>query len=248
MESYDLIICVFACDTIPKYREQLLKMNETYGDILQQYTNIKILYFLGEEITDIVGEQYIRIKGVQNDILSASYKQYFGMKYICENYNTKFVMCIGTDTYINIKKIDIFLKTFNPNDNLYIGGHTEVRFVGRQVYYFSGGSGFILSKKCLEKIYPKLHSFMEEWIQICINHGVQYLIGACDVGIAYLVTSPEISSYYVDCGGLLFTSCNHKGMPSNKYTCPELIISCHYMNPTDFDEFTELLKKNNYFI
>ena len=44
---YDIIFCIFGCDTIPKYKNEILKINETWGKIALQY-NIKLLYFLGE--------------------------------------------------------------------------------------------------------------------------------------------------------------------------------------------------------
>jgi predicted nucleotide-binding protein (sugar kinase/HSP70/actin superfamily) len=109
MYDYDLVICVYACDTIEKYKQQIIKMNEKYQEILDEYKNIKLIYFLGEEKTDLIGEQYVNLTNVKNDYLSASYKQNLGLKYIYENLKTKFIMCIGTDTYVNIKKLNLFL-------------------------------------------------------------------------------------------------------------------------------------------
>ena len=40
---YDIIFCIFGCDTIPKYKNEILKINETWGKIALQY-NIKLLY------------------------------------------------------------------------------------------------------------------------------------------------------------------------------------------------------------
>ena len=51
MDTYDLIIGVYACDTQIKYKNQILKMNETYNNLLGEYKNIKLIYFLGEEKT-----------------------------------------------------------------------------------------------------------------------------------------------------------------------------------------------------
>ena len=250
MEELDLVICVYACDTIPKYKTQILKMNETYNDILKNYPNIKILYFLGEEKTDLIGEQYIHLDNVKNDYLSASYKQFLGLKYIYEHYKSKFIMCIGTDTYVNIKKLDIFLKKYDYTDNLYIGGHGDRRNLGiTEVYFHSGGPGFIITKCCLEKIYPKLHNFVDEWVQLCINNNIQYLIPACDVGIAYIVNLKEIESKTIYTDEFTFIHCNFRGYPCH---CGKInvknLISCHNMSLHDFDEFTNILKNNNYFI
>jgi hypothetical protein len=254
MSSFDLIICVFGCDTIPKYKNQILKMNETYDNILTQFPKIKLLYFLGEEETDLVGEKYIHLKNVKNDYLSASYKQFLGLKHIYENYNTKFVMWIGTDTYLNIMKLNLFLKQFDYNENLYIGGHgTRTNLGICNVYFHSGGPGFIITNKCLEKIYPKLENFVDEWIDLCYKNNIECLIPACDVGISYLINLKEISAITIDCGELTFTHCNFKGYVDS-YPCHanridiRNLISCHNMSLCDFDEFTRILRDNNWFV
>lgn len=246
----DLVLCIFGCDTIPKYKNQILKINETYGKVAQQYKQIRLLYFLGEEQTDLIGPNYIHLPGVKNDYLSASYKQYLGLKYIYEKVETKFVICFGTDTYLNIPKLMLFLQKFNPENTLYIGGHGCHRMIGDQtVYFHSGGPGFILSKTCLSKIYHKLDSFVEEWIEICKKNGTDYLLGACDVGIAYLVQLPEYQCEVIKTNDLSFLHCNYKG-----YSCHynqvniQNIISCHLMGLDDFDEFTRILEKNHYFV
>lgn len=251
MEYLDLVICVYACDTISKYKTQIYKMNEVYDNVLKEYPNIKLIYFLGEEKTDLIGEKYVNLPNVNNDYLSASYKQFLGLKYIYENYKTKFVICIGTDTYINIKKLDLFLKNFDYNENLYIGGHGDKRNLGTsEVYFHSGGPGFIITKTCLEKIYPKLKCFVDEWIELCKNNNIQYLIPACDVAIAYLVNLSEISCKTINCGiESIFAHCNFRGLPCCRNIINiKNIISCHNMSLSDFDEFTEILKNNNYFI
>jgi len=154
---YNLIICIFACDTIQTYRNEIIKINETWGKKIKD--NIKLLFFLGEEKTDLIGDNYVNLKGVKNDYLSASYKQFLGLKYIYEMYNPNFVFCCGTDTYINIDKLVNYIINFNfnPNSNLYIGGHGDFRQIGdKNIYFHSGGAGFLLTNGCLDKLYPIL--------------------------------------------------------------------------------------------
>ena len=43
--EYDLIICLYACDTIQKYKQEIYKLNEVYNDVLREYPNIKIIFF-----------------------------------------------------------------------------------------------------------------------------------------------------------------------------------------------------------
>ncbi|MFY7729337.1 MAG: hypothetical protein ACOVRN_07465 [Flavobacterium sp.] len=227
-------------------------MNEAYNPVLTQYPNIKLLYFLGEEKTDLIGDQYIHLPGVKNDYLSASYKQFLGLKYIYEHYQPKFIMSIGTDTYVNIKKLNLFLTQYDPNESLYIGGHGDIRDLGIcKVFFHSGGPGFILSKTCLHYIYNQLDTFMDTWIALCKTYKLD-LVPACDVGIAYLIQmlgANNIFTKTVNTGNYMFTHCNHRGYPCHvgKINMSQL-ISCHNMSLRDFDDFTHILNTHQYFI
>jgi hypothetical protein len=118
MEECDLIILVCACYTEDKYRQQIENINLSWGKKCETYKNIKILYFLGEEkisgFDDTECIKYINLDGVKNDYLSISDKQYLGLKYIHENYIPKFIMCNGgTDLYINIPKLLLYINTLD---------------------------------------------------------------------------------------------------------------------------------------
>ena len=156
MEDYDLIILVYACYTLDKYKKQIEIINSTWGKKCEAFKNIKIVYFLGEEtepgFNDTNYINYVNLVGVKNDYLSASYKQFLGMKYIYENYKTKFIICIGTDTYLNIPKLISYIHKLDYTKSLYIGGHGCERQIGLNKYYFhSGGPGFIITFNVLKK-------------------------------------------------------------------------------------------------
>ena len=253
MEDYDLIVLIYACYTKEKYREQIKYINETWGKKCEIYSNIKLLYFVGEQNihgfddTDCI--KYINLPGVKDDYLSASYKQFLGMKYIYENYKTKFIICCGTDTYLNIPKLLLYINTFDYNDCLYIGGHGCNRQIGDKKYYFhSGGPGFIITYNCLKKIYNLLDNLMEKWINICNINNIQYLIPSCDVAISYYLQQPYINATIIKTNDLSFLHCNYIGIPCHKNKVNmENIISCHLMNKNDFYNFTNILNNNNYF-
>ena len=150
-EKYDIVLCVFGCPTIEKYKNQILKVNETWGKIADSVPNIKLLFFFGEEECDLIDpKKYIYLKGVNNDYLSASYKQNLGLQYIYDNFDAKFIFVCGTDTYINIYKLLDYTTTLNENDKLFIGGHGDYRVIDGRKYYFHAGAGFMLSKECLK--------------------------------------------------------------------------------------------------
>jgi hypothetical protein len=257
MQKYDLIICVYACDTMEKYKKQIIKINETWGLQVLNH-NIKLLFFLGEEVNELIGENYIHLPNVKNDYLSASYKQFLGLKYIYEKYNAKFVLCCGTDTYINIKKLMLFISNLNESDNLYIGGHgSEREICKKKIYFHSGGPGFILTNGCLKKLYPLLDNITDNWIKICSENNTNELIPACDVAIAFFLQLPELETTIIKIDDYSFINCNHRGMINcYEYAYPccgnlismNKIISCHSMSLQDFDEFTHILIENNYFL
>uniref|UniRef100_A0A6C0ESL2 Uncharacterized protein n=1 Tax=viral metagenome TaxID=1070528 RepID=A0A6C0ESL2_9ZZZZ len=255
-EKYDIILCVFGCPTIEKYKNQILKINETWGKIADSLPNIKLLYFFGEEKTELIDDnKYIYLDGVGNDYLSSSYKHNLGLKYIFENYNSKFVFVCGTDTYINIYKLLNYTKQLNEDDKLFIGGHGDYRLIDNKNYYFHSGAGYILSKECLKYLYPQLSTITDLWINKCKNDGLpDHLITGCDVCISYYLQN---KNYLTDDTIIkrndLFAGCNYVGCHSYGICCGEKIkkediISCHFMTLSDFDVFTELLNQNNYFV
>jgi len=247
-KKYKLVICIFACATIKKYKDEILKINETWGQRAEE-KGVKVLFFLGEELTDLTGDKYIYLKGIKNDYNSAADKQNLGLKYIYENYITDFVFVCGTDTYPNIDKLLSYLDIFADNKHLYIGGHGDYRQIGNEeIYFHSGGAGFLLSNKLLQFLYPLLWNLKERWEEICDQNNTPYLKVACDVTIAYYVKQFHIIK------NSAFISCNHKGYCyDNTYSCCvgklkiNEIISCHNMTLTDFDEYTKLLEDNNYY-
>jgi hypothetical protein len=128
---YRLIINIFACPTIDKYKKELLKINETWAKRIDakriEEKGVKVLFMFGEEKTDLIDDKYIYLKDVKNDYESASHKQNLGLKYIYDNYNFDYVLTCVTDTYINIDKLLLFLDNLNVDDKLYIGGHGDIR-------------------------------------------------------------------------------------------------------------------------
>jgi hypothetical protein len=252
MEECDLIILIYACDTLEKYKNQIITINNTWGKICENH-KIKVLYFLGNGQTDFIDTEnikYINLDGVQDDYLSASYKQFLGLKYIYENYKSKFIICIGTDTYLNIPKLLLYVNTHDSNEFLYIGGHGCERQIGNETYYFhSGGPGFIITHGILEKIYHSLPTIMNDWINLCNFHKIEYLIASCDVAISYYVQQPSINAKVIKTNDLSFIHCNHRGYPChiNQIDISK-IISCHSMSTYDFYHYTNILESNNYFL
>ncbi len=253
--EYDLIICVFGCDTIDKYKQQIIKINETWGALAKTYDTVKLLFFLGEEKTDLIGEEFIHLSGVNNDYLSASYKQSFGLKYINDNYNYKFVYVCGTDTYINIPKMLRFIQDYDHNNNLYIGGYGSyhINFIHRYFYYHDGGAGFIITKNTLNKLYPYLIDMNSEWEKMCKEYNYKHYIPACDVAISYYLQK-KINTNVIKVGAHIFSGYNYNYdnfiKENNSYFIHYLkqAITIHPLSLDNFDKVTFILRENNYYL
>jgi hypothetical protein len=250
-QKYKVIISIFGCVTKPKFKNEILKINETWGKRCEEL-GLKVLFFLGEEKTDLIDDKkYIYLKNVGNDYESASYKQNLGFKFIYENFEFDYIYTCGTDTYLNVDNLLVYLDTLDKAKYLYIGGHGDFRKIGDDYIYFHfGGGGITLTNSIIQKLYPKLDTIDNEWKQICISKNVNDLIPACDVLLAYYINKFNCEIIKND----NFYSCNYKGYSwNNTYRCcsdkikiPD-IISCHHMSLTEFDEYTTILKSNNYF-
>jgi len=258
-EHIELAICIYACATIPKYKDQILKMNETWIKDAKN-KNVRFFYFLGEEQTNLQGPEYIYLPGVLNDYKSASYKQNLGLKYICDNYDVDFIFCCGTDTFVNIPKLLGLIKEYNPKEKLYIGGHGSKTRIHE--YFHDGGPGFILSNGALSVLYQYFEKMVETWTVLCKEyedtHEMQgdNFYNACDVCIAYYSNILECKTITRD---EHFFGCNYKGQYQyqphlavgiccGQNIVVENIVGCHLMSLQDFDNFYKILNENNYFI
>ena len=249
----DLVICVYGCDTIVKYKKEILKIQETWGRKAAAYESVKVLFFLGEESTDLMGDQYVHIEGVKNDYQSASYKQFYGLKYIYENYPCKFVFCCGTDTYINIPLLLKYSTVFRHDTKLYIGGHgAETQLGEKKVYFHSGGAGFLLSHASQTALYPLLGDIVPQWMELCAGASAHHLLPACDVTMAYHMQ--RLDAFVFKQTDSVFMGCNYRGLAHGHIQCHvgaiqwNTLISCHSMSSVDFDDFTAVLEENGYYV
>jgi hypothetical protein len=246
----DIIICVFACATIEKYKLELLKVIETWGERAKE-KHVRVVYFLGEEQTEFIGDEFVYLKGVDNSYESASLKQNLGLKYIYDKYNYDYVLVCGTDTYVNIDQLILYLKKTVCGDYIGGGGLNPLYFKMDKTYYYHSGAGFILSKKALTCLSPFLDKMFNLWKQQCYRFNAHYLISACDACISFYLH--QLLNNFIIKEPTLFYACNHKGFINNKICCGDnvdykKIIVCHYMSLDDFDDYTTILKNNNFFV
>ena len=245
---YTVIICVFACATVPKYKDQILKIKETwYQRALEK--NMLVLFFLGEEpVPDMVGDEYVYLKGVANDYKSAGTKQNLGIKYIVEQsiegskYNYDYIHVCGSDTFLVIDHLEKYvLRCFPKEVNIAIGGHGDYRTIdpGVSTYFFSGGPGFLLSSMCSKLIYPYLEHMTENWTRKCMETNNEWLIPACDVALCYYLQTITHTEMIKD--DAHFFHCNYLGYPCHIGQTSTDFVSCHSMSLQDFDDYHAIL-------
>lgn len=240
-QKHSIIICVFACVTIPKYREQVMKIKETWYKRACQ-KNLLVLFFLGEEPTDITGSEFIYLSSVGNDYESASLKQNLGIKYIVDNYDFDFLHVCGTDAFLVIDNMIKLVELYDPSENIVIGGHGCYRMIdGKKTYFMTGGCGFLLSKKCCSILYTLLDGMYQNWKIKCIEQNQIQLIESCDVALFYYLHKIETMMMKEDDK---FFHCTYYGFPCNH---PEpidntKIVACHNMSLSDFDRFQAILQ------
>jgi len=236
---YPIVVCVFGCMSIEKYKLQIKKVMETWGGD----TRLHVLYFVGEMGTEEGSETLISFPSVGDDYMSASYKQNMGLKYIHENYVYDYVFVCGTDTYIWVDHLCAFLQSLPTNTKekaCYIGGHGFIKkphpASERGVYYHSGGAGFLMTMPLVEKIYPQLDTMVASWFQVCSLE----MRPACDVCLGYFIS--KLSNVDI-LTNEYFYECDFRGHVHGSIFCcgnkviPQKIITCHSMSLEYFDAF-----------
>lgn len=254
---HEFIFCIFACDTIKRYKDEIHKIEETWGKEAEGFGSGfgsgsgsgKLLFFLGEH-GPLVGDNYIHLENVGDDYLSAADKQYLGIKYVYEHYDFRYLYVCGTDTFVLVKNLTEFMRSqqFNEDDAIIIGGHGDTRTIcDTHVHFFSGGAGFILTKKTVELLHPRLALMQSEWLDLCVANNYITYIPACDVSICYFLKS--LNARFVNVQNRFF-NCNYIGYnntPTGLYKCctqtvdTKTMIACHNMSPSDFDYLNKLI-------
>lgn len=242
--KYRVIICVYACVTIPRYRDQVIKIRETwYKRALEK--NMLVLFFLGEELTDLIGDEFIYLPGIGNDYESASLKHNLGIKYVIDHYNFDFIHVCGGDTFLVIDNMEKLIEMYDPNENLAIGGHGCHRIVDdEKMYYLGGGSGYLLSNKCCILLYDLLENMFNDWKKKCIEQDIMYLMPSCDVAISYYLQK-KINTKIIRHDDKFF-HCSYYGYPCHQGEIDDrIIVACHNMSLYDFDNFQFILRSRN---
>ncbi|CAF0862373.1 unnamed protein product [Didymodactylos carnosus] len=112
------------------------------------------------------------IKNAGEDYVSNMKKIFYGLQLIYGqqiskplNERQKWYYLIGCDTYVNVRHLLKRLESYDYQQIYYIGGHTGHEKCydtpGGSIIFPSGGGGFLLSFKLLEKLQVNLTDYLE---------------------------------------------------------------------------------------
>jgi hypothetical protein len=145
----------------------------------------------------------------------------------------------GTDIFLHPDNVQQLLEKINPQAEIYIGGHCDKRVInGLEVWFGSGGPGYFISKQLLEKMYPRLEQYIEEWKHI-YQHGEHCIYAGCDVATAYFLKT-DFNISVTKCEGFYhfnydaYYNANKNQYPEGYHLYFELIthpIAFHNLNP-----------------
>jgi glycosyl transferase family 25 len=257
--SIKISICIFASTANDKNMQEIRKINETWGnETLCKENGVNVSFIINEQHSDLNDSKYVYIEHI-DDGSGEKYPMYYhGLKKVYEEENPDFLLICSTDSYINIPKLRSYLESLNPLDILYIGGHGNFREIGTTRLYFHDAGGIILSNGCFDKLNPFLENVFCDWKKLCKYTNNDWLINAWDVTLAYYL---QISDYNINATLIKkkdgFFGCNYQGYNHNYYhgfkCCGHnvqmnKIMVCRNMLLSDFDNFSQKLKENNYFI
>ena len=180
-------IGVMTCASKDIYRQELVACNNTWGKHCEEW-DIPVYFFSGDRkygVSKIENPRLIYLDDVGDDYLSATDKQWLGLKYMFDNDPADFYCILGTDNYVWPDKVFPVMEKYIGCGAIVVSGYQQERTIGRRRLVFPfGGSGIFISHAAVEKIYSRLTTFRKEWCErICRNEDLN---PACDVALAYL--------------------------------------------------------------
>ncbi len=214
------------------------KSYETWAKKGADY-GVRVLFMGDRAAMDYMEDEYVLDLGIADS--DPFLKQNRGLKYAYDVLKTEFVYVCNAKTFVNFHNLMDFVGTLEYGKYVYAGGHgTERRISGVDVYFHSGGPGYILSRSCLRTLMPFFDSMKDKWLSFCDSDLVEgrdvclafYLNQVIGVDVLTVVKSPH------------FYNCNHHGYCyGNSFQCcggkvvQKEIIGCHHMSPNDMDEY-----------
>lgn len=241
-----LTIGLMATMISEQYRDQIKACRETWIPKANAL-GIRVLFFVGS-VTDPVLEDghtdIIHLDGVRDDYESATFKHWYGLRWMLLNNPSDFYFLGGSDNYVHVDRMLTLISKYRTDDPLLISGYNETRIIlGQTITFGLGGSGIIFNHQGLVALEPSIEQIIRQWHKV--HPEGHHLRHACDVATYYHGTKLGFSSLFVPgmhpCSWIgLFKGCPY---PYGAWELkPETLITCHFMEPIDqhlFDQYPQ---------
>jgi hypothetical protein len=208
-----------------KYINDIKLINETWGKICNDL-QIEYVFF----IKNIIDENCITLNtdNYYNEIFNWFNNKQYSFIFIC-----------FSNAFINIYNLINYIKCFETNKPLYIGGHGDYRIIDNIKFYFhSYQPGIILSKIASDLL---INYDIEEYNQLC-NINNETLINNYGVSLGYF--AQKLNFDIVD--NINIHYCNYRGAPCHHGKINQTnIISCYHMSNHNFIDYYNIINKNN---
>ena len=176
-----------------RYVNQIKGCDATWAsDKIQGEHNSPVFYFCGDHYDPITSKipNIIHLPDVKDDYNSASYKQWYGLRWMMKNSESQFYFLGGSDNYVDIPKLIEICNKYDSTKPFMFGGYAETRHVidtkkGSHLLAFPlGGSGLVLTHAAMLLIEPHIDRFIPEWMRIYFSN--EGLKNACDLALTKL--------------------------------------------------------------
>lgn len=222
----EIIICIVVLEN------NIDKIHTIQNTWCKQCSNNIKYYFIIDDKLDYKhkSENYIYLKNLENDTHFSIFRHFSDIDY-------DFMLVTYINSFVNIPNLVKLVKTLDPNDDYYIGGHGDYRVINNTKFYFhSYTPGILLSKPATNSLLDK--NLMSDYNKVCTNKDLLNLSG---VAIAYYVKVFNIKLIIND----NFYFCNWRGHPCHTYDMnTENLICCSNMEINDMLNYYKTLDTN----
>jgi len=175
-------------------RDQICSFNVVSGMLVVKYPGV--FFYRGKKISEeadslkfIDNSHLVHLKGIKDDLESASHNNGCGYKYLYDNVPSDFYIIVGTDNYVWGDRLFSILNKCNPDHPFLISGYGQTRNINHKIQYFPfGGCGIILTKSAARILYPKFDQLFNDWVKISPPNEIR----SCDLAIGYYAEGNKI--------------------------------------------------------
>ena len=228
----NISVGIFLCEDLKQ------NCNSLKNTFLKYFDNY--IFFGKSEDLELPCYTHEKVEG--DDYNSATSKHFLCLKKQFEIHNNCDWFYIGgMDIFLHPENVQQLLNHFDPNCDFYIGGHCDSRKInGEPIWFGSGGPGIFLSRRLLERMYPRLEQYIDLWKDVWPN-GEHCLYAGCDVATAYFLKK-ELNVDITKCSGFYhfnypeYINANKNLYPEGYHLHFELVshpIAFHNLKPSE---------------